>query len=172
MKFVQASPADVDALLPVYQAAVRRMKEFGISQWSSEYPNEEILQSDAEQGTLFALEADGQFVGAVVLNHDEDPEYQTIAWEDTMGKSAVIHRFVVNPAAQGQGVGRELLRHAEEYARAQGYTSIRIDTKSDNPIAIHVYQSNGYRICGEVFMYGSELPFVCFEKLLEANMNK
>lgn len=170
MKFVQATPADVDLVLPVYQAAVRKMKEMGISQWSLTYPNAEVLREDAEQGTLFALEAEGQFLAAVVLNHDEAPEYQQVAWEDTTGKAIVIHRFAVDPATQGQGIGRELLRHAEDHARAQGYTSIRIDTKSDNPVAIHVYKSNGYRVCEEmVYMYESEIPYVCFEKLLSAN---
>ncbi|WP_394706895.1 GNAT family N-acetyltransferase [Marispirochaeta sp.] len=73
-----------------------------------------------------------------------------------------VRRLAVHPAYQGGGIAGKLTTFAESYAADNGYTAIRLDTFSGNPIALHLYRKKGYSEAGTVrFRKGS---FVVFEK--------
>src|SRR5216683_1705261 len=79
--------------------------------------------------------------------------------------SRVAHRLMVNPKQQGKRIGRDLMRFAENWARAKGYSAIRLDAFSANPRALRLYGGLGYRDSGGAsFRKG---PFRCFEKELD-----
>lgn len=49
--------------------------------------------------------------------------------------------FMVDPAAQGEGVGRALGRYAVEWARSQGYRSMQFNAVVEtNTAAVHLWQ--------------------------------
>ncbi len=58
---------------------------------------------------------------------------------------ARLYSFAVDPAFQGQGVGRALLREAEERALARGAVAMRLEVRNDNVAARKLYESAGYR---------------------------
>ncbi|WP_320669964.1 GNAT family N-acetyltransferase [Patulibacter defluvii] len=58
---------------------------------------------------------------------------------------AEIKRMYVAPDARGRGVARALLAALEEQARAIGHDVVRLDTGPDQPDALHLYRSAGYR---------------------------
>ncbi|MBJ6141989.1 GNAT family N-acetyltransferase [Hymenobacter sp. BT559] len=57
--------------------------------------------------------------------------------------------LAVAPAAQAQGVGRQLLAHAEAYARQQGCTTIKITVLSARPELLAWYERHGYVRTGQ-----------------------
>ncbi len=61
------------------------------------------------------------------------------------GAISEITRMFVVPEARRHGVGRQLLRAAEEAARGHGMTRLRLDTSSHLAEARQLYASNGYR---------------------------
>jgi GNAT superfamily N-acetyltransferase len=58
---------------------------------------------------------------------------------------AEIKRMYVDPAARGRGIGRSLLRFLEEQAAAASYTQLWLETGTEQPEAIALYTSAGYR---------------------------
>ncbi|CAM3914722.1 GNAT family N-acetyltransferase [Cohnella lubricantis] len=168
MNIVKADLNDLDSLMRLYQAAMNHLIHNGIDQWDEEYPDRETLREDLEAGCLFGIVGgDSRYIGAIVMNEEEDTDYSAIPWEDARGKVLYLHRLVVHPDRQGQGIGRTLLQFAEATAANNGYSSIRLDAYSANPIALNLYERYGYSRRGDVFFPKRERPFNCYEKLLK-----
>lgn len=59
--------------------------------------------------------------------------------------------FMVDPDAAGRGVGRALVEHVVEWARAAGYRGIQFNAVVEtNTAAVHLWQSVGFEIVGTV----------------------
>lgn len=56
-------------------------------------------------------------------------------------------RLFVRPAARGTGLGKRLLRHAEQQAAVAGFTWMYLDTRADFHTAISLYLATGYGAC-------------------------
>ena len=82
-------------------------------------------------GAFFAASADGIPVGCVGLRRHD-------------ATVAEIKRMYVRTAHRRTGVGRVLLRAAEDRARALGYTRVLLETGERQPEAIALYTADGY----------------------------
>ena len=59
--------------------------------------------------------------------------------------------FIVDPARAGQGIGRRLVQHVLDAARAQGYRAMVFNAVVEtNAWAIHLYESLGFTILATV----------------------
>ena len=150
LEFRRAGTDDLDALVALYGAATRDMREKGIDQWDEYYPDREILAEDVESGDMTLGLLDGQLACAYVVNREYDPEYELGAWEHTEGDFCVLHRLCVNPEMQGRGLARQAMARMEKNARDQGFDSVRLDVFSQNLHAQRLYERLGYRRTGEV----------------------
>jgi putative acetyltransferase len=77
---------------------------------------------------------------------------------------AEVKRMYVAPRFRGKGYSRQILVFLEATAKRSGYTKLLLETGSEQPEAIGLYRSAGYR---EIPLYGEyrENPYsVCFEK--------
>ncbi len=86
-----------------------------------------------------------------VLRHRFDLLYRgadLIALIETVAESdhLLIENIAVLPAAQGQGIGRKLLAHAEALAVSLGFGEVRLYTNQRFARNIAVYQRAGYWI--------------------------
>ena len=61
------------------------------------------------------------------------------------GGEAEIHTLAVDPAHQGQGIGRELLRALLEHACG---ATVFLEVRTDNEVAIQLYRSEGFEVIG------------------------
>jgi GNAT superfamily N-acetyltransferase len=80
--------------------------------------------------------------------------------------SAEIKRMYVAPGSRGSGVASAVLDALEAAARERGWTTMRLETGSEQPDAIRFYRREGYR---EIPLYGKYVgsPIsLCFEKRL------
>ncbi len=60
----------------------------------------------------------------------------------------LLDNIAVAPAAHGQGVGRALLRFAEERARGEGFTELRLYTHQKMTENIELYARSGWQETG------------------------
>jgi GNAT superfamily N-acetyltransferase len=167
MKIVKAVPDDLAQILELVGNCIQDMNSSGNTQWNDEYPPMDIFGTDIEKGTLFKFEDDNVIVGIVVLSPEQDKEYEPVDWGDRKGKPIVVHRLAVHPDWQRKGIASKFMAFAEKFAKKNGYTSIRIDTFSQNPSMQKLIIKFKYvRRPGEIFFPENEEPYYCYEKII------
>ncbi|WP_244905514.1 GNAT family N-acetyltransferase [Paenibacillus physcomitrellae] len=146
---------------------VRVMNEGGNEQWGEDYPTEDIIAGDLERGTMcIAATEDGQVLGMMVLDDNQDEQYANIDWQQKQGPNLIMHRLAVDPNAQGRGIASRLIAFAEQYAQDNGYKSVRLDTYAKNITAQGLYLKLGYEVRGKINYPAREADFPVFEKVL------
>lgn len=163
----KAKISEIDVITNLVTQCGAHMRANGISQWLEGYPNQEIIQADIEEGTVFVYEEDNHIKSMVVLNEKQDDEYRELNWlTDNNTKNLVVHRLATLPQLQGKGFGSKMMEFAEQYATDNNYDSIRLDTFSQNKGNISYYLKRGYEEIGNVKLkYRDDYHYVCFEKL-------
>lgn len=164
MNFSTAQAEDLAEILLLFRAATTRMDAHGVYQWDEIYPDEGILSEDIARGNMTIGKIDGRIAVAFMLDFCEDSDYETAAWRYCEQDIVVLHRLCVHPDFQGQGVARQAMDYLENEVRARGVQTIRLDAFSQNPAALHLYESRGYQKAGEI-SYRKGL-FYLYEKKL------
>ena len=160
----KARPADREELVSVIRSATQTLNQNGIPQWDDVYPNAANVDEDLRNAQLYVVRAEGKIVGMVTLNRQCDPDYQNGDWRYAGPDFVVVHRLIVSPAVQGQGIGAQIMRMAETLLREQGVQSIRLDAFTQNPYSLRLYEKLGYRVTGEAVWRKGR--FYLMEKLI------
>jgi ribosomal protein S18 acetylase RimI-like enzyme len=79
---------------------------------------------------------------------------------------AELKRLYVERDARGRGYARRVLAELERAAVAAGFTVLRLETGTEQPEAIALYASTGYRAVDCWGAYLDDPQSVCLEKLL------
>ncbi|MDR4947010.1 GNAT family N-acetyltransferase [Neobacillus cucumis] len=169
MEMEVASMNDLKSIKYLYTTVTNSLRKNGVYQWDIFYPNIIVIGRDLKKGHLHALINDGICVAAVVMNEEQSSKYSGLPWSDKKGRPAVIHRLAVHPGSQGKGIGKQILLYAEEMAISKGYTSIRLDAYTANTKAITMYERANYSTVGQIQYPFRKYPYLCFEKMLNAN---
>jgi GNAT superfamily N-acetyltransferase len=90
--------------------------------------------------------------GAVVAWIDLHIEHSIAA-----GKTVQIAGLVVDENHRGSGVGRLLMRHAEEWARSNGCSSLRLRSNIIRSQAHEFYEKLGYKVTKTQKAFAKEL---------------
>ena len=89
---------------------------------------------------LWVWEEDGKILGTVQLAPSE---------KENGPCRAEVQKVMVDEAARGRGIARELLAELEAYARDRGIRTLTLDTESDSPAAT-VYRRLGWIEVGSI----------------------
>jgi [ribosomal protein S18]-alanine N-acetyltransferase len=82
-------------------------------------------------------------------------------------KIARLYSIAVDPAFEGYGLGRALLKVCEKDARARGCTVLRLEVRIDNKRAIALYEKNGFECYDEIEDYYEDgATAICLKKAL------
>ena len=170
-----AKETDLPAVAAIYEAVLGQEDATGnhYTGWQrGAYPTADTARSIFEAGTLYVGVDDSGIVwGSMNLNGSQLAEYMSGSWTAPAAddRVAVIHTLTIDPARAGQGLARKMVAFAEDTARSQGKTVLRLDTGVDNAPANHLYPSVGYRFAGVVdtfFMGYAKRPLNLYEKKL------
>lgn len=156
----------VPAIRAVFRACIMQMKSQGIVQWDDNYPAQEDIDKDIEQGALYCI-CEGENVwGVTTINEIQDAQYQDITWNCEEGKILVVHRLAVHPVHQGRGLAQRLMVFAEAYGRKYGYAAIRLDAYEGNARSQDFYRKMGYTQRGYIQFDYQPMRCTAFEKVL------
>jgi [ribosomal protein S18]-alanine N-acetyltransferase len=109
----------------------------------------------ASHRPLLVARSSGRIVGFILI---------TLSARST---SARIYSLAVDPGSARRGIGGELLRAAERYARAHRRTTLRLEVRYDNFSAISLYQKLGFQDFGRYpGYYADGAEALRFEKSL------
>ena len=164
----RANSAQIDAAWSIVSRCRAALDRAGIHQWDDVYPSRSTVAEDVDRECLYVAMANGICQATITLDAHEDEAYRTMSWSSD-GPALVVHRLCVDPAHQGQGIARRMMRFAEQHASAHGYTSIRLDAYTANPRSVELYRRLGYREVGQVSFPRRALPFLLFERLIATN---
>ena len=156
MLFRRAVEADMPEIMRVVREARSFMCGLGIDQWQDGYPEPEVLLEDIRVGQLYVF-AEGASVRAVAaLVLDREPVYEGIdgAWlTGPEEEYLTIHRMATDDASRGRGLAARMLAEAEDIARENGCTSVRVDTHPGNAAMRRFLEKHGCVYCGTVYYY-------------------
>ena len=129
-----ADPADAGALATVLMAA------FDESEAEARGRVDGTFREHARR--FYLAELDGEPIGAIRAGE----------W----GGNGDITAFGVLTSHQGRGYGRQILLDTVDLLLADGHERILIEVAVDNPSALGLYQSCGFRVNAEFGYYGVE----------------
>ena len=166
MRIRQAKISDIDNIMRMYKSCVNGMIEEKIDQWDDTYPNKDIIIKDIANKTYYIYILNNIIVGGINIDSIQDKTYLDIKWDDTEDKYLVVHRLGVRKEYWNKEIGRKLMLFTESLVLEKKLNSIRLDTYSNNPIAINFYLKLGFSKKGEIFLKPNKNEYYCFEKLI------
>lgn len=164
MEFRGATLSDLPELMALFRAATRQMDAQGILQWDEIYPDEATIRADIVRGQMRVGTRSDRIAVAFMLDLCKAGDYEPADWRYREPDFAVLHRLCVHPDFQGQGVAKAAMDFLESAMLSSGIQTIRLDAFSQNPAALHLYESRGYEKAGEI-RYRKGL-FYLYEKRL------
>lgn len=167
MQIIPIQFHDRRSVVDLYKSVTNHLLKNGNDQWDRFYPNVFIIRNDLKKENLYGVKVEDVIIAAVVVDENQSGKYNLVNWLDQKGKPACIHRLAVHPKYQGKGLGKALLKFAEEKAIMNGCSSIRLDVYSANPEALGMYRRAEYKETGVITFPLRKLPYYCFEKVLK-----
>ena len=167
MKIRKAQTSDLKNIMKMYKSCVTGMIKSGIDQWDDTYPDTETIVQDLENQTYYVAEEEGEIIGGINIDKDQDPTYLDINWQDTSNQFLVVHRLGVKKENWGDRIGKALMIFTEELVMKKDLKSIRLDTYSGNPKAMEFYRRLGYRELGTIDLKPNKDKYHCFEKIIK-----
>ncbi len=158
---------DIKPIIEITKACAKAMISNGIYQWNEHYPNRNAFINDLKRSELYVLEIDNDVKGSIVISTLMDKEYVPIKWLTKNEHNIYIHRLSIHPELQGKGYAQQLMDFAEQFAIEHNYSSIRLDTFSQNKRNQKFYELRNYKRLDDIyFPKQSEFPFHCYELVL------
>jgi GNAT superfamily N-acetyltransferase len=141
IEFEQATPEQAAVVADILkEAAVWAERNHG-RLWVESELDAKHIQAEVEQGQFFLARCAAQYAGTV--------RYQLVDelfWPDAAGEdSAYVHRLAVRRQFAGRGLAAAMLHWAAQRARAEGRSSLRLDTDMTRPKLRCLYEACGFR---------------------------
>lgn len=98
-------------------------------------PSRKIIEAYLTRAECFVMENQNQLIGAYVLL-------------PTRPETIELVNIAVQENFQNKGIGKQLIRHALERAKEQGFQTIEVGTGNSSMAQLAFYQKCGFRITG------------------------
>ena len=98
MEFRKSTKSDITKIMDIVKQAQAYFKEQNIDQWQNNYPNEEVINNDIENGESYVMLDNGNIIATTVISFTKETSYENILdgkWI-TNGDYGVIHRIAVD----------------------------------------------------------------------------
>ena len=88
---------------------------------------------------IWYAQIDETIVGCIVIDgHQKDTEGARLRW------------FIIDPAYQGRGIGKQLMDAAMSFCREKAFHRIYLTTFAGLDTARHLYEKHGFKVCAEM----------------------
>jgi ribosomal protein S18 acetylase RimI-like enzyme len=154
MPVTKADQNDIPALVPLINSAYRG--EASKKGWTTEA---DMLEGDLRTDTP-TLTALMQQPGAVILKYYNDTgSILGSVYLHKQDRGLYLGMLTVDPTQQAAGIGKQLMRAAEQYAKEQNCPAIFMNVISIRHELIAWYEKLGYQKTGEVKPFPNDPKF-------------
>ena len=164
MDIVQAKPLDIVEAVFILEKAIQNFINSNLQHWISFLPNRQILSDNIDNKELYLAKDKGVSKGFMVLKNDMPEDYADVKWKNTSDKSLSVYYLVAHPDWMQTDIFNQLLTFAENYAKENGFTSIKVDAFSDNESKMNALGDEGFENIGEFQKALQKVPHFGFEK--------
>lgn len=181
----KAEQTETDIAMKIINQAKAHLKEQGIDQWQSGYPDRMCIEKDIRMGKGYFLAeksaenlaanciessteyfaGNEEILGYLCIDFDGEPAYESLdgTWLIN-GKYVVVHRLALADEVRGKGISFEVFRLVEELCRANDIHDFRVDTDAGNMKMQHILKKTGFEYRGTIEFDDSEK--IAFEKIV------
>ena len=106
-------------------------------------------------------------IAAFFVGYDDHAAVGCAGLRDLGGGIGEVKRMYVDPARRGSGAAARILGALEDWARARGWTSLRLELGDRQPAALRFYVRCGYRRIPNFGHYAGVANSLCFERALK-----
>ena len=154
---------EIQIAMEIINAAKSHLKEQGIDQWQTGYPDYACIERDIIDQTGFFVVDEESILGYLCIDYDGESAYDNMqgTW-NTSENYVVVHRMAFTEKSRGKGVSSVVFRLVEELSKRKGINSFRVDTDADNKKMQHILKKNGFSYCGTIWFDNSEK--IAFDK--------
>lgn len=121
---------------------------------------------DQKLQTSYIFRDNNRTVALIVINEKESAEYTSVNWNIQSERPLSIDLLIVHPNWYERGIGDKMILFAEDYARNNNFTSIRLDSFGENMFHTDLFQKFNFKQTGSYNTSLQKVPFYCYEKLL------
>ena len=146
--FLLAHPANLDEIMDIYHSLIGTP---GCT-WCLEYPDRALVESDIAAGSLYILKKNDRIIAVAAAGAFD--ELGHMSW--TPKNPCELARIGVIPELQGRGIGALMLNKVMQAAVERGFDGMILLVSKTNPMALSMYEKNGFERRGETFMYGND----------------
>lgn len=125
----------------------------------------EITAQRIAGGQCFIAKWNGQWVGTV-LGKPTDVSSECVYF--TKPGVATLRQLGVEPDFRGKGIGLQLIRCCQAWARDQGYEELALDTAKQATPLVKLYTRLGFKPVGQVQWPGKNYESVVLSKSLRS----
>jgi ribosomal protein S18 acetylase RimI-like enzyme len=92
--------------------------------------------------------------GRMLVMCTEDPAQKIIgtSWMTFDGRRLHLHHFGIDPAFQGQGLAKGLLRESLRFVKEKG-NQVKLEVHRSNNVAVELYRKAGFEFLGDYDVY-------------------
>jgi ribosomal protein S18 acetylase RimI-like enzyme len=164
MEIIQAKSTDLIEILYLLKVCSRDMNSKGLRHWSSSFPSAEQIDRDIRDGHIYLVKDKGVCKGMVTLNSTEPEDYRQIKHTSDNSRPLFVYCIAVHPTWQGKGIARMMIDYAQEMAKKNGFSCIRLDIYQTSEDARQLCELLSFKEIGIFLANYQRIPYVCYEK--------
>lgn len=148
MEVRQALLEEIPEIMKIYEAARCFMAEHrNPTQWVNGYPSEELVTEDCKNGELYVCVSDEQIAGVFMFTKKPDITYREIFQGKWLNEKpyGTMHRMASSVIQKG------VASFCLDWCFKQ-CGNVRGDTHNDNYVMQKVFEKNGFKRCGIIYV--------------------
>jgi ribosomal protein S18 acetylase RimI-like enzyme len=162
IEVVQAREQDLDTVLSILEEAARWVTSRGIEGWKPGSFSRRRIADRIGRGEMYLARLAGEKPFGTFALQWSDEE----VWGDVPDDAGYVHGLAIRRAFAGEGLGRELLRWAEERTALSGKKCLRLDCIAENRGLNEYYERAGFYRRRRARVWGLEVSL--YEKRVGA----
>lgn len=126
---------DIEMLLPLFDGYRKFYRKESDPEGAREFLNNRFVKKEA---VVFGAFLEKQLVGFTLLY----PLFSSVR----MKPIYLLNDLFVAMEVRNQSIGKELLQHAQDYAKEKKYAGVMLETEKSNEIGNHLYPLMGFHL--------------------------